>query len=69
MLDRAKIEKIEGELSARKISITEFCRGARIFDTTWRRWRNGDFYPSFGAYTRVMDHLKALGIDVDGSAK
>jgi predicted transcriptional regulator len=60
MLDQAEIAKIEERLNDSGKSVAELCREAKIAETTWGRWKRGDFHPSFSKSKAVLGAVDRL---------
>lgn len=57
------IPEMEKELAVRSVPVAELCRRAGIAETTWGRWKRGDFKPSFRAWsdvTREYDEIVSV---------
>lgn len=51
-------EEIEAAAAARKMSISELCRRAKMHPTTFTKWKRGDF-PSMRLLIRLNHELDA----------
>lgn len=60
MLNQAEIQKIEEELTVAGKSVAELCRVAEIAETTWGRWKRGEFHPSYRKAQAVKDALNQV---------
>tara|TARA_R100000935_G_scaffold4757_1_gene11160 strand:- start:294 stop:524 length:231 start_codon:yes stop_codon:yes gene_type:complete len=54
------IPEMEAALAERGFSVAELCRRASIAETTWGRWKRGEFMPSFRAWGSVTKAYSAL---------
>jgi len=70
MLNHSEIADIEQRLSDAGRSVADLCRAAGIAETTWGRWKRGDFYPS---YTKSLSVQAAMAemtdSDTEGAAQ
>lgn len=60
MFTPEKIPEIEAALAANGVSVAQFCREAEIAETTWGRWKNDQFMPSYRAAVRVQAAIKRM---------
>lgn len=60
MLERTEIEQIEAKLSEHGKPVAELCREAGIAETTWGRWKRGDFHPSYAKAKAVREALSRI---------
>lgn len=63
------IPEMEKALADRSVPVAELCRRAGIAETTWGRWKRGDFKPSFRAWNDVLrEYEDILASAPEGSA-
>jgi hypothetical protein len=67
MLNPDKIVEMERRLSERRLPVAELCRRAGIKPTTWWRWKNGAFAPSYRKGKQAQEAFDALMAE-DGGA-
>lgn len=60
MFTPEKIPEVEATLAQHGISVAQFCREANIAETTWGRWKNERFLPSYRAARSVVEALERL---------
>lgn len=60
MIHPEQIPEMERALTERGLSVAELCRRAEIAETTWGRWKRGDFHPSFKAWANVAKAYSEL---------
>lgn len=60
MLKVEDIPRMEAALAAVGVPVAELCRQAGIAETTWGRWRNQKFKPSYRAWGDVVQAYEAL---------
>lgn len=57
---RAEIDRIEGALRDRKVSVAEMCREAGIAHSTWTRWKSGATAPNHKTWQAVRAAVAML---------
>lgn len=60
MIELPDYDAIETEMASYGYTIEGWCREAKIATSTWRRWRNGDYYPSVSALMQIESALKRV---------
>lgn len=60
MLSATEIKDIEESLKQADVPVAELCRRARIAETTWGRWKRGDFHPSYAKAKAVRSVLNTI---------
>lgn len=60
MLTPSDIAKIEARLADAGKTVADMCREADIAQTTWGRWKRGEFYPSFRSAQQVEAAVASL---------
>lgn len=60
MFDPRNIEATEARLHAAGRTVADLCRAANIAQTTWGRWKRGDFLPSYRKAQKVDDALNKI---------
>jgi hypothetical protein len=54
MLQPKDIPNMEASLADKGFSVADLCRRAKIAETTWWRWKQGNFNPSWRAWFDVQ---------------
>jgi len=60
MIELPKYEAIEEEVRGYGYTIEQWCKLIDIAPSSWRRWRNGEFYPSIGKLKDLDAALKKV---------
>lgn len=60
MFDPQNIADTEARLEAAGVTVADLCRAARIAQTTWGRWKRGDYFPSYRKAREVDEALDRL---------
>lgn len=60
MLTLPEIETIEARIAQAGKTIADLCREAGIAQTTWGRWKRGEFFPSYRTAQKVKDAVERL---------
>lgn len=60
MFDLNEIDAMERRLSDAGLTVSDLCREAKIAETTWGRWKRGDFFPSWKKAQAVSAAMNGL---------
>lgn len=63
MFDPNQIPETEKVLASKGVSVAELCRRAEISESTWGRWKNNTFMPSYRVAKRVDQAISDILAD------
>ena len=66
VLTQEQMQEFEQRLSASEHSVADLCREAGVAQTTWGRWKRGEFHPSFVKARDVIGAIDKLAPAKEG---